>query len=181
MNLIPLWNPYLPAGAKPLPPLNPAPEQCTGRKGPLRRERSCICLLVSLESWVRRLPTRNKRPSRNDSSVLMDKAGVEVIYPEQATEQCCGIMFHSRGCVDASDAAMAKLEGKLLKASENGKYPIVCDTSPCLKHVKDHVRDPLLKFALYEPEFVATFLGNRLEFEKKKESVAIHVPCSSKR
>jgi D-lactate dehydrogenase len=113
---------------------------------------------------------------------LMDKAGVEVIYPEQATEQCCGIMFHSRGCVDASDAAMVKLEEKLLKASENGKYPIVCDTSPCLKHVKDHVRDPLLKFALYEPvEFVATFLGNRLDFEKKKDSVAIHVPCSSKK
>ena len=113
---------------------------------------------------------------------LMDKAGVEVIYPEQATEQCCGIMFHSRGCVDASDAAMVKLEEKLLKASENGKYPIVCDTSPCLKHVKDHVRDPLLKFALYEPvEFVATFLGNRLDFEKKKESVAIHVPCSPRR
>ena len=43
-------------------------------------------------------------------------------------------------------------------------------------------RDPLLKFALYEPvEFVATFLGNRLDFEKKKESVAIHVPCSSKK
>ena len=48
---------------------------------------------------------------------------MEVIYPEQATEQCCGIMFHSRGCVDASDAAMVKLEEKLLKASENGKYP----------------------------------------------------------
>ena len=78
--------------------------------------------------------------------------------------------------------SMVKLEEKLLKASENGKYPIVCDTSPCLKHVKDHVRDPLLKFALYEPvEFVATFLGNRLDFEKKKESVAIHVPCSSKK
>ena len=42
--------------------------------------------------------------------------------------------------------------------------------------------DPLLKFALYEPvEFVATFLGNRLDFEKKKESVAVHVPCSSKK
>ena len=46
--------------------------------------------------------------------------------------------------MDASDAAMAKLEAKLLAASENGKHPIVCDTSPCLKHVKDHVRDPLL-------------------------------------
>jgi D-lactate dehydrogenase len=181
MNLIPLWNPYLPAGAKPLPPLNPAPEQPQVEKGHFAGK------VVYMPSCVTRVmgaapsdPEQASVPERFLS--LMDKAGVEVIYPEQATEQCCGIMFHSRGCVDASDAAMVKLEEKLLKASENGKYPIVCDTSPCLKHVKDHVRDPLLKFALYEPvEFVATFLGNRLDFEKKKESVAIHVPCSSKK
>ena len=180
-SLIPLWNPYLPGGAKPLPPLNPAPVNQPETKGHFAGK------VVYMPSCVTRVmgpapsdPEQASVPERFLS--LMDKAGVEVIYPEQAAEQCCGIMFHSRGCVDASDKAMAKLEARLLEASEQGKYPIVCDTSPCLKHVKDHVKDPLLKFALYEPvEFVATFLGDRLDFEKKKESVAIHVPCSSKK
>ena len=82
--------------------------------------------------------TRNK-PVQERFLSLMDKAGVEVIY--RASYRT--VLRHHvplRGCVDASDAAMVKLEEKLLKASENGKYPIVCDTSPCLKHVKDHVR-----------------------------------------
>lgn len=38
------------------------------------------------------------------------------------------------------------------------------------------------RFALYEPvEFVHHFLANKLEFSKVRESIAIHVPCSSKK
>jgi len=181
-SMIPLWNPYLPAGAKALPELPPKPEVTeTVKPGAFASK------VVYMPSCVTRVmgpapsdPEQASVPERFLS--LMEKAGVEVIYPDEVREQCCGIMYHSRGCVDASDASMAKLEAKLLEASDQGKIPIVCDTSPCLKHVKDHVRDPLLKFALYEPvEFVATFLRDKLDFEKKKQSVAIHVPCSSKK
>ena len=35
----------------------------------------------------------------------------------------------------------------LLKASENGKYPIVMDTSPCLAQVKASLSDPALRCA----------------------------------
>ena len=173
---------YLPAGAKALPELPPKPEVTeTVKPGAFASK------VVYMPSCVTRVmgpapsdPEQASVPERFLS--LMEKAGVEVIYPDEVREQCCGIMYHSRGCVDASDASMAKLEAKLLEASDQGKIPIVCDTSPCLKHVKDHVRDPLLKFALYEPvEFVATFLRDKLDFEKKKQSVAIHVPCSSKK
>mmetsp|Transcript_7941 Transcript_7941/g.23662 ORF Transcript_7941/g.23662 Transcript_7941/m.23662 type:complete len:1075 (+) Transcript_7941:97-3321(+) len=182
-SLVPLWNPYLPAGAKPLPELPAAPEPV--------EEGSRVSAFSSKVVYMPSCVTRVMGPAPSDpeqASVperfvsLMQKAGVEVVYPEAATEQCCGIMFHSRGCVDASDAAMAKLEARLLEASENGKHPIVCDTSPCLKHIKDHVKDPLLKFALYEPvEFVATFLRDRVDFERRKGTVAMHVPCSSKK
>lgn len=40
-------------------------------------------------------------------------------------------------------------------ASENGKIPIVCDTSPCLSQIKSQISEPALRFALYEPvEFI---------------------------
>ncbi|KAJ8610347.1 hypothetical protein CTAYLR_003870 [Chrysophaeum taylorii] len=184
-SLVPLWNPYLPSGAKPLPKLpvttNVVPSEKKKPRG----------LFASKVVYVPACVTRVMGPASTDpvqTSVaesfvsLMGKAGVEVVYPDNVRSQCCGIMFHSRGCVDASNAKMEELEANLVAASENGKIPIVCDTSPCLKHIKDHIKDPVLKFALYEPvEFVSTFIADKLDFEKTKDVVAIHVPCSAKK
>lgn len=40
----------------------------------------------------------------------------------------------------------------------------------------------MCRFALYEPiEFISTFLKDKLEWKKVKDTVAIHVPCSSKK
>ena len=76
----------------------------------------------------------------------------------------------------------AQMEEALLEASENGKYPIVVDTSPCLAEIKGSLQNPALRFSLYEPaEFIANHLLDKLEFNKVKKHVAIHVPCSSKK
>lgn len=38
------------------------------------------------------------------------------------------------------------------------------------------------RFSLYEPaEFIKVFLLDKLDFKKVKQSVAVHVPCSSKK
>ena len=95
---------------------------------------------------------------------------------------CCGMMFNSRGFKEASGFVGSNMESAILEASENGKYPVVIDTSPCLAQVKSSLSDPSLRFSLYEPvEFIRYFLMDRLEWEPKKESIAIHVPCSSKK
>lgn len=60
----------------------------------------------------------------------------QVIYPEGLESSCCGMMFNSRGFKDAAATKGAELEAALLKASDNGKIPIVCDTSPCLSQVR---------------------------------------------
>jgi D-lactate dehydrogenase len=113
---------------------------------------------------------------------LFAKAGYEVIYPEGLASSCCGMMFNSRGFKDAAAKKSSELEAAMMKASENGKYPIVCDTSPCLAQIKSSLSDPALRFSLYEPvEFVRHFLMDKLEFKKVRDTVAIHVPCSSKK
>ena len=68
MNLIPLWNPYLPAGAKPLPPLNPAPEQPQVEKGHFAGKVVYMPSCVTRVMGAAPIPTRNKQVSRNDSS-----------------------------------------------------------------------------------------------------------------
>eukprot|EP00966_Prymnesium_polylepis_P009892 228246-Prymnesium_polylepis.1 len=46
---------------------------------------------------------------------------------------CCGMIFDSRGYRDVGGSQAAALQAALLEASEAGRYPIVCDTSPCLQ------------------------------------------------
>lgn len=77
------------------------------------------------------------------------------------------MMFNSRGLKDAAAAKGSALEAALLEASQNGKIPIVCDTSPCLSQIKAGISEPSLRFALYEPvEFIRHFLVDKLEFNK---------------
>lgn len=47
------------------------------------------------------------------------------------------VSAHSRGFKDAAASKGAELEAALLKASDNGKIPIVIDTSPCLAQVSE--------------------------------------------
>lgn len=80
---------------------------------------------------------------------------------------CCGMMFNTRGFKEVAETKLAEVESALLKASENGKYPIVCDTSPCLSTIKGGLTDSKLQFSLYEPvEFIRLFLADKLEFQK---------------
>jgi len=90
-----------------------------------------------------------------------------VILPKELSSQCCGMMFNSRGLKDAAAAKGSQLEQALMEASEGGKLPIVCDTSPCLAQIKAGISEPGLRFALYEPvEFIRHFLVDKLEFSK---------------
>lgn len=179
-HFVPEWNPYMPKGAAPLN-MNPSVPAAEVVDNGIPRK------VVYVPACV----TRIMGPARGDdqqSSVherllsLFTKAGYEVIYPEGLSSSCCGMMFNSRGFKDAAAQKGAELEAALLKASEGGKYPIVCDTSPCLAQVKSGLSDPALRFSLYEPvEFIRHFLLDKLEFSKIRKSVAVHVPCSSKK
>ena len=57
----------------------------------------------------------------------------EVIIPKGIDSMCCGMVFDSRGFCDSASGQLDKLQAALATASERGKLPIVCDTSPCLQ------------------------------------------------
>lgn len=108
---------------------------------------------------------------------LCKKAGYEVIFPDNMAGLCCGLTWESKGMPDIADEKSAELEKALLKASENGKYPVLCDQSPCLHRMREHIKG----LKLYEPvEFISHFLAPHLEFVPTDEPVAIHVTCSSR-
>ena len=109
---------------------------------------------------------------------LCNKAGYEVIFPKNMKKLCCGMIWESKGMPDIADAKTAELERALNEASENGRYPVLCDQSPCLHRMREHIKS----LKLYEPaEFIATFLAPHLDFTPTDEPVAVHVTCSTRR
>ena len=89
---------------------------------------------------------------------------------------CCGTIWESKGFYKEADEKTIELEKALLLASENGKYPVLCDQSPCLHRMRNTMKEPL---KLYEPvEFIVEFLTDKFKFTKTDEPIAIHVTCS---
>ena len=116
-----------------------------------------------------------KRSVIEEMCALLNKAGYEVIFPERMSGLCCGQIWESKGMMDIADRKSMELERALWKASEEGKYPILCDQSPCLHRMRKVM--PRLK--LYEPvEFILNFLKDRLTFKQLHRTVAVHITCS---
>ena len=108
---------------------------------------------------------------------LMAKAGYEVIFPDGMEKMCCGQIWESKGMLDIADRKSAELEAALWKASEQGKYPVLCAQSPCLHRMKKVMK----KLKLYEPaEFIMTYLKDRLDFHPTDKPIAIHLTCSTR-
>jgi len=114
---------------------------------------------------------------------LMDRAGYEVVTPKGLEGLCCGMLFDSRGFQSAGATKSTELQEALLAATEGGMLPVVVDTSPCLKHLKEVLDDERLRqpWSLYEPvQFIEQFLSPHLQWQQVKDEVCVHVPCSSK-
>ena len=108
---------------------------------------------------------------------LMAKAGYEVIFPEGMEKMCCGQIWESKGMLDIADRKSAELEEALWKASEQGRYPVLCAQSPCLHRMKKVMK----RMKLYEPaEFIMEYLVPRLDFHPIDRHVALHLTCSTR-
>lgn len=108
---------------------------------------------------------------------VLQRAGYGVLFPEGMENLCCGTPWESRGMVDIADKKLRVLEEALLKVSENGRFAVLCDTSPCLYRMRKCMSR---KLELYEPvEFIYTFLQDKLSFHPRSETVAVHSTCST--
>ena len=171
-GLIPLWTPSLP---KPVTKkdIKTAIEYgaVNGLKG-LRDKR-----VVYFPSCLNQRLSTPDKPLVNDVTELLNKAGFEVIFPVDMENLCCGTIWESKGMPEEADRKAAELELALLKASEYGKWPVLCDQSPCLhrmRHTMQHLH-------LYEPaEFIDKFVLSEVEITPLDACVAVHVTCSTR-
>ncbi|MFG0540785.1 FAD-binding and (Fe-S)-binding domain-containing protein [Pseudomonas sp. YQ_5] len=109
---------------------------------------------------------------------LLEKAGYQVVFPDNADSLCCGQPFASKGYPEQAEHKRQELITALLHASRGGLDPIYCDTSPCTLRLVQDLGDTRLD--LYDPvRFIRTHLLDRLEFTPQDEPVAVHVTCST--
>ncbi|MCM1066586.1 MAG: FAD-binding oxidoreductase [Muribaculaceae bacterium] len=169
---MPLWTPALPTAFN------------AGRLADKQADPAAPLRVVYFPSCI----NRTMGPAESDPSNLLPlpevfvklcrKAGYEVIFPKNMEKLCCGMIWESKGMPDVADAKTAELEAALAEASEGGRLPIVCDQSPCLHRMREHIKS----LTLFEPaEFIHDYLAPRLVFHRHDTPVAVHVTCSTRR
>ena len=164
---LPLWDKSLPRPAASLP----------GGKGAVSG-RDVVVYLPSCA--VRTMgDTRHDRlePLPEVTVRLLERAGFTVRIPEGIDDLCCGKAFETKGLHHQAGTKLRQMENALRAASDNGRHPILCDTSPCLARMKKEMSG----LALYEPiEFAHLFLLRRLRLEPVGRRVALHPTCSTR-
>ncbi len=167
-NRLPMWNKAMPEGGSRVPVVS-------GNAAGADR-------VVYFPSCA----IRSMGPARGDDSDplmdvtvrLLERAGYQVVFPENMDRLCCGKAMETKGLFAQADELSAGLGAALLVASENGRYPVLCDTSPCLERMKRTLDERLV---LMDPiEFVMKNLSGRLNFRQLPRTVALHPTCSTR-
>ncbi len=120
-----IWDRHMPRPVK--KSTLSAPEQ-SGDPAKMKVVYFPSCINQSMGTAVR---VKEKKSLVEVSVEVLEKAGYDVIFPEGMNKLCCGTPWESKGFFDIADAKSGELEEALLKASSNGAYPVLCDTSPC--------------------------------------------------
>ncbi|MBX8581016.1 FAD-binding oxidoreductase [Pseudomonas cichorii] len=166
---IPQWTPAM-----------PQPEQAIRFTAPVDDQRPRVVYLAACVS-------RAMGPAASDheqtslldkTRSLLEKAGYQVVFPDNQDSLCCGQPFASKGYNAQADEKRQELLAALIKASRGGLDPIYCDTSPCTLRLVQDLKDTRLD--LYDPvRFIRTHLLDKLTFTPQQEPIAVHVTCST--
>jgi D-lactate dehydrogenase len=112
---------------------------------------------------------------------LCERAGVRVSTPDDLPSLCCGTPWKSKGLSQGYAEMTARVASSLLRATDNGRLPVVCDASSCTEGL-----EVLLQAAeehgirvLDAVAFVDERILPHLPAGQKVESVTVHPTCSS--
>ena len=168
------WMPDTPYAARPVP-----------KTQKVRAEADYFPACIS--RVMGRLPGEPEDRSLMEVTVdLASRAGIPVYIPHDVAGTCCGTPFSSKGLTRAHAIAINAAMERFWRWSEQGKLPIVIDTSPCTYGFRtarsyltdeNQVRFDRLRF-VDAIEFVHDTLLPKLQIKTKSRSVALHPVCS---
>ncbi len=137
--------------------------------------------------------TMGALPGESDETSLMEafvtvakRAGAPVFIPEDVEGVCCGVPFSSKGYTEANAFAANRAIERFWAWSDEGRLPVVVDTSPCTYGVKgsrpsltpeNQARFDRLTI-LDGVAFTHDTLLPKLTAKRKSGPIALHPVCS---
>ena len=158
----------------------PQPERAIRFTPPINDARPRVVYLAACVSRVMgpAAGDREQMSLLDKTRGLLEKAGYQVVFPDNLDSLCCGQPFASKGYAEQAEHKRQELIGALLHASRGGLDPIYCDTSPCTLRLVQDLGDTRLD--LYDPvRFIRTYLVDKLRFTPQPAPIAVHVTCST--
>ena len=158
----------------------PQPERAIRFSPPVKDARPRVVYLAACVSRVMGPAAGDKEQTSllDKTRSLLEKAGYQVVFPENMDSLCCGQPFASKGYNEQAEHKRQELIGALLHASRGGVDPIYCDTSPCTLRLVQDLGETRLD--LYDPvRFIRTHLVDKLNFTPQTAPIAVHVTCST--
>ncbi|GAW97012.1 MULTISPECIES: FAD-binding and (Fe-S)-binding domain-containing protein [Colwellia] len=115
---------------------------------------------------------------------LCKKANITVIIPKGSGELCCGMPWQSKGLAQISQDKRQQFLAKVVTASEQGKWPVITDASPCaltLNQGEDSDNSATRLVIFEATEFIAKYVVDKLQINKSDECFMLHNSCSSEK
>ena len=168
-DAMPLWSSSLPKG-----------EKFKIKKTILNAKEKVVYFSSCINRTMANPRAEKGEPSISEIVViLLERAGYEVVIPKNIDNLCCGMPFSSKGYKKEGKSKSDELEIALRDASENGKYPILCDMSPCSKTIEQNFPSDLKVYDTVE--FIIEFLAKKLTFKQVADPIVIHTTCSTRK
>jgi D-lactate dehydrogenase len=120
---------------------------------------------------------------------VAQRANINVYVPDRVMGHCCGMPFTSKGYQQAYQATLHKTLQQMWTWSEQGKYPIVIDTTSCtytLRTCSDDLSEKDKEIwnqltILDGIEFLHDYVLPRLDIHPVDEDVVLHPNCSARK
>jgi D-lactate dehydrogenase len=132
-------------------------------------------------------PATGNRPLADTVVEVCRRAEIEVWIPEGVNRFCCGMPFGSKGYREASATSVSRLVEALWRWTDEGRLPVVVDTSPCAytlrtcgPDIEPELRSRYEKIQILDGiEFALEEVVPTLTVQKPVGSVALHPVCST--
>ncbi len=134
--------------------------------------------VIYFTTCINRTFKTNQTPLYKVVESLCNKANIDIIYPKEINNMCCGKAFSQYKDLELQNTK--KILQILLTTSDNGKIPIILDHSACSIHLQKILRDSKLK--IYDlPQYIYEVIMQKITIKKIDENVAVYAMCALKK
>lgn len=174
VNTIPLWQSSWPNGAvhqqKNTVNLAPIDGSDTDHQQKVVFISSCVNRVFATDSHA-----KDQRSISEALASVLTKAKIELIIPQAVENLCCGKPWSSKGNNTVAKQKASQLFEAVNKASENGRWPVVIDASPC-----EMTLNQLKPFSVLElSQYLLSHVAPLLSITRTAEPIMLHKTCSS--